>query len=631
MTSLLLVPLIALGQYYRVVDEDAGLTRRSDIEFRGAAVCCVDNPAKNRTVCTVDAGVPATPAPTTAQYWTGAADSTLSAEKNLGALSTGLVLNTGGVPTAYAGSSCAANTVARSSNGSGALTCSAVSLSSADVANTLPQSKGGTGAGALACSSGEALTSNGTAQSCTATLTASDLVCSGTCVADAEIAAVAGAKVSGTVANATLAASATALASNPSPCSSNQFVTDIAANGTLSCSALVDADVPDTITVALASTATALAANPADCSAGQFATTIAASGALTCAAIADSDVPNNITVDLATTASTATALASNPTDCAANQFANAIAASGNLTCGAIGDSDVPDNITVSLAATATALAANPADCSANQFANAIAASGALTCGAIGDSDVPNNITIDLAATATALAANPADCSANQFATTIAASGALTCAALADADIPNTITVDLATAATALAANPADCTAGQYATAIAASGALTCTADPNVDETVVKLANDVGIAVSATYTNVWSVAMPNSKNVNITFHLSYIPTANTVGMQFTVESGDAANGNCVFTTYGISTTAASATLNEWDILPIQSVGTTTDTASAAACNNTACLVDVACTLTTDASAQNLVLKAQLETGTSNANIKAGSSYYTLVTN
>jgi hypothetical protein len=48
-------------------------------------------------------------APTTAQYWTGAADATLSAEKNLGVLGTGLVLNTGGVPSAYTGTTAGAN------------------------------------------------------------------------------------------------------------------------------------------------------------------------------------------------------------------------------------------------------------------------------------------------------------------------------------------------------------------------------------------------------------------------------------------------------------------------------------------------------------------------------------------
>lgn len=127
------------------------------------------------------------------------------------------------------------------------------------------------------------------------------------------------------------AATASALAANPSDCSSSQFATIIAANGNLTCAGIVDADVPNTITVDLASAATALAANPADCSANQFANAIAASGALTCAGIADADVPNNITVTLA---ATATALAANPTDCTGGQFANAIDASGNLTCGA---------------------------------------------------------------------------------------------------------------------------------------------------------------------------------------------------------------------------------------------------------------------------------------------------------
>lgn len=59
--------------------------------------------------------------------------------------------------------------------------------------------------------------------------------------------------------------------------------------------------------------------------------------------IVDADVPNTITIDLATAAS---ALAANPSDCSANQFANAIAASGNLTCAALADGDVPNTITL---------------------------------------------------------------------------------------------------------------------------------------------------------------------------------------------------------------------------------------------------------------------------------------------
>lgn len=56
------------------------------------------------------------------QYWTGASTVTLSAEKNLGALSTGLVINTAGVPSAYAGGTCATGAVSAVS-ASGALTC----------------------------------------------------------------------------------------------------------------------------------------------------------------------------------------------------------------------------------------------------------------------------------------------------------------------------------------------------------------------------------------------------------------------------------------------------------------------------------------------------------------------------
>lgn len=72
-------------------------------------------------------------APTNAQYWTGAADATLSAEKNLGAVSTGLVINTAGVPSAYTGTSCT-NQFPRSLDASGAATCA--SVANADLANS---------------------------------------------------------------------------------------------------------------------------------------------------------------------------------------------------------------------------------------------------------------------------------------------------------------------------------------------------------------------------------------------------------------------------------------------------------------------------------------------------------------
>ena len=78
-------------------------------------------------------GIAGAGAPTNAQYWVGAADGTLSAEKNLGALSTGLVINTTGTPSAYAGTSCT-NQFPRSLNASGAATCATVA--NTDLANS---------------------------------------------------------------------------------------------------------------------------------------------------------------------------------------------------------------------------------------------------------------------------------------------------------------------------------------------------------------------------------------------------------------------------------------------------------------------------------------------------------------
>lgn len=75
-------------------------------------------------------------APTDAQYWVGAADGTLTAEKNLGALGTGLVINTAGTPSIYAGTSCT-NQFPRSLDASGAATCASVALA-ADVSGDLP-------------------------------------------------------------------------------------------------------------------------------------------------------------------------------------------------------------------------------------------------------------------------------------------------------------------------------------------------------------------------------------------------------------------------------------------------------------------------------------------------------------
>lgn len=68
-------------------------------------------------------------APSTPQYWTGAADGTLSAEKNLGALATALVINTAGVPSAFTGTSCSAGNYISALSDVGAATCTALGFS----------------------------------------------------------------------------------------------------------------------------------------------------------------------------------------------------------------------------------------------------------------------------------------------------------------------------------------------------------------------------------------------------------------------------------------------------------------------------------------------------------------------
>lgn len=92
-----------------------------------------DNTTKAITLNAVGAG-----APLDAEYWVGAADGSLTNEKNLGALSTALVINTAGVPSAYAGGACT-NQFTRSISAVGGLTCATVNLA-ADVTGNLPVS-----------------------------------------------------------------------------------------------------------------------------------------------------------------------------------------------------------------------------------------------------------------------------------------------------------------------------------------------------------------------------------------------------------------------------------------------------------------------------------------------------------
>lgn len=107
-------------------------------------------------------------APVDAEYWVGAADSTLTAEKNLGALGTGLVINTAGTPSIYAGSACGGGQFASSVSASGVVSCGTPAGSgNVTAGGTLTSGQlvigQGTTAVAVGNLSGDVTTSGGTA------------------------------------------------------------------------------------------------------------------------------------------------------------------------------------------------------------------------------------------------------------------------------------------------------------------------------------------------------------------------------------------------------------------------------------------------------------------------------------
>lgn len=129
MRAALILALLA-GETLRpgiaVKDESVSKGQATTVNCTGAGVTCSVGVGG---VWTLNAtGGAGGGAPTTVPYWTGAADATLSAEHNLGALATGLVLNTAGTPSAYGGATCTAPNFIRVLSASGAATCAAPTL-----------------------------------------------------------------------------------------------------------------------------------------------------------------------------------------------------------------------------------------------------------------------------------------------------------------------------------------------------------------------------------------------------------------------------------------------------------------------------------------------------------------------
>ena len=237
------------GNFVEIQDEGTIQGRVRALNCTGAGVAC----SVSGITATVDVSSGGGGAPTGYAYWGNGSDATLSAEINLAALSTGLVLNTSGTPSTYPGVTCTGQ-VLRVLSSSGGGTCQTITSAYVD--------------SSIALSARQILTS-------------SPLTGGGDLTADRTI------SFASQLTNLVLA----------SPNGSS---------GVPTFRALVDADVPNTITVDLATAATALAANGGNCSGNNFALGVDASGVGECAQPAfsnlsgsatDAQIPNTITLD----------------------------------------------------------------------------------------------------------------------------------------------------------------------------------------------------------------------------------------------------------------------------------------------------------------------------------------------
>ena len=142
-----------------------------------------------------------------------------------------------------------------------------------------------------------------------------------------------------------------------------------------------DSEVSNTLTCS------AFGTDPADCSANQFANAIGTTGALTCAAIADADIPDTITVSnylsLANWFATTTWAGDNDlivAGAARLPMANSTTTNVGTLLVYTGSTFPADDIVdaeVSDTLTASTFAANPANCPANQYPLGIDATGAV--------------------------------------------------------------------------------------------------------------------------------------------------------------------------------------------------------------------------------------------------------------
>lgn len=195
---------------------------------------------------------------------------------------------------------------------------------------------------------------------------------------------------------------------------------------------------PQTTITGNAGTATALAANPADCGANQFATTIAASGALTCAAITDADVPNTITASNYLPLAGGTLTGSLVTDNLGIEFEDS---DTNPTCGA-GEFKIYADLSEvkfkkCMNGSATDLDTTGGTPDFGTITGGTNTTAAMVVGT-GSSLAASGSGTIAATTAAALAANGGNCSAGSYPLGVGADGAVeSCTALASESVTYT--------------------------------------------------------------------------------------------------------------------------------------------------------------------------------------------------
>lgn len=239
MFAMLLLPSLAWGQLVPgtgidLQDEGIAQGRIRTLNCTGTGLVC----SRAGLVGTIDGSGGAAGAPTAYAYWGSGADATLSAEINLAALSTGLVLNTAGAPSAYAGTTCT-NQVIRLLSASGAATCQTITSAYVDTSIWT----GTATSGLLKASSQGVLTQ---------AISGTDYAPASHSHVDADI------PNNITIDLATVATTAGALSANGANCIGNTFALGVDASGVAECAqpafsnlsgSATDAQVPNTITL----------------------------------------------------------------------------------------------------------------------------------------------------------------------------------------------------------------------------------------------------------------------------------------------------------------------------------------------------------------------------------------------